>query len=719
MEKRSHATQKNDINDDAETDAKSWAFFFLSITRRLIKYNVKQKVNIVQFFTKVYLCILVAWTLNYWNNTNFNKNWDESNNKDEKKTINLWDNNNNNRSLSQVDVIRVTTYEPAHSKPWKRGYSQTTVSNVPRGAPLHNVPQKGTPNLPPPNGPPIRPPLQGLQKIQPPSIAPKGPSQQILSKTGSVVVSSRGPPPPHGPPVARHPQIPIRRIPQRGPPNGPLNMPPPRGPQNMAPPRGPQNMPLPRGPQNMAPPRGPQNRAPPRVPQNRAPPRGPQNAILPNRNKSHVLSKVRPPQVQSRKKLPSNSRTFSNNKKFLQESDANLKLTIVESTLQNNSDVVQESENKVEIKHPINVESDTDTEEKMDIVPHSIGYPIKVQNVEENNDTLGDIANTIMSNIHEIEMERNPALELIKENILDYIISANKGVIKNIDTIKENIISNLKGADGDWKPPIELIKETLLEKIGSLDPEEIGPKMEEIKDAVIEKITTNIACEVKPKLDNIKLTVLDKLDDINSAVVKPKINDLKDTINRKIINIENDVIPKIGNTIKDCVTDKIEDITSGIEKTSETIKDTIMSNVKTIYKNAPVPKNIKDMASRLVPDPNLSMEENMIDSVSKSTLGFGLIGNIKKRFKQIGNTSQAIACLAISVMTLIGGMGGFVAGNYPVAAGVMLIALLFSYYGSFKLLKAMFFPNFDMKKRNFFKRRKKKENKKITQNIAK
>ncbi|GAB69361.1 hypothetical protein PCYB_001090 [Plasmodium cynomolgi strain B] len=223
--------------------------------------------------------------------------------------------------------------------------------------------------------------------------------------------------------------------------------------------------------------------------------------------------------------------------------------------------------------------------------------------------------------------------------------------------IKDNIGSTLKTfKTSDWRPQVELIKETILEKIGSLDPEDIKPKFEEIKGAIIEKITANIESEVKPKLDNIKLNVLDTLDDINNGVLQPKINDIKDTINRNIGNLEYEVIPKIGKTIKECVTDKIGDISTGIGKTSETIKDTVISNVKSVCDNVPVAKNIKEMANKIIPDPNLTMEQNLINSVSRSTLGFNIFGDLKNRFKNLGSTTKAIGSLCVSFLLAIGGI---------------------------------------------------------------
>ncbi|SCO65217.1 Plasmodium exported protein, unknown function [Plasmodium vivax] len=726
MEQRRCVVSKTATNDGSESEIKTSTDVFPSVIERIMGCSPKHKVNVVQFFTKVSVCVLALWILNCPSNTNFTENWDNSsNNGDTGMMPILWA--TKNRSLSQVEVLRMTIYDPTYCKPWDKASSYTEVSKVPDKMPPPSTPQKGPKNMPPqgppppgpPNGRPQGPP-NGYQQNGPPKGPPPPGPPNRYQQNGPP----KGPPPP-GPPNGR-PQGPPNVFPPRGPPSGSL-----QGPPKVSPPQGPPSG-SPEGPAKASPPQvppsgsqeGPAKASPPQGPSNDNPSGSPNDSpsspasesskSAPSENKSKVYSKDNPPPVPPRKRrAPKSPVMFEHHKQFFQQTEANKKLEVIDPSYQNLKDMKKDRDNKIVARSPpSNKRRNVNPANNMEIVRRPAPQKIRVQKVQEDeNGILGEFANSIMSNIHEVEMDRNPALELIKENIIDNIISANRGVKKNIDFIRENITNTLKTIEnGDWKPPLELIKETILEKIGSLDPEEIRPKFEEIKGAIIEKITANIESEVRPKFDNIKLTVLDTLDDINNGVVQPRINDIKDTINRNIGNLDYEVIPKIGNTIKDCVVDKIGDISSGIGKTSEAIKDTVMTNVKTIYDNVPVPKNIKEMANKIIPDANLTMEQNLINSVSRSTLGFNIFGGLKNRFKNLGNTTKAIGSLVISFMLGIGGTIGLATGSAAPGGAVLFLALIFAYYAIIKLLKRSLFGNFSFKKK-FFPKKKSKENK--------
>ncbi|ANQ05946.1 Uncharacterized protein PCOAH_00002370 [Plasmodium coatneyi] len=837
MDQRRCVVSKSATNNGSESEIKSSTDVFTSVIEKIMGYSVKNKVNIVQLFNKVSVCVLALWILNCPSNqTNFTEKWDNSsNNGDIGRTPILMA--NKNRSLSQVDVLRMTTYDSNFCKPWDKACSYSEVPKVRVEIQPPSMPPKG-PNNMPSRGPPLPGPPNGHPKIPPNGLHQNGPVKRPLhgppnghpkippnglNQNGPVKGPLHGPPnghpkippnglnqngpvkgPLHGPPNGR-PQIPpnglhqngsLKGLPLRGPPNGRLQVPPNAGPQGPAkvsppggspnaspqnsikisPPRGPPNAgpqgPIkisprgppqsgPQGPIKISPPRGPPKSGPqgpikispprgppksgPQGPIKISPPRGPPNAgpqgpinIPPPRgppsaspsnpdsegwmsppsvNKSKIHSEENLPPFPARKCTPRQPIMFEHNKKFFQQTEANKKLEFINPSYQNLRDMKNyRDNNKIVVRSPpSDIGKNVNPADNMKLVrppPHQI----RVKEVKETeNEFLTEFKNTLMSNIYEVEMNRDPALELIKENIIDNIILANQGVKRNIDMIRENIANTLKTLEnGDWKPPIESIKGTILEKIGNFEPEDIKPKCEEIGGAIMEKIATNIETNVKPKLDNIKLTVLDTLDDINNEVVQPKINDIKDTINRNIGNLEYEMIPKIGKTIKECVTDTIGDISTGIGKTSETIKDTVMTNVKSICDNVPVAKNIKEMANKATADPELSMEQNLINSVTKSALGFSVFGDLRNRFKKLGNTTKAIGGFIISFLLAIGGIVGIVTVNPWAGGGFFFVALLFAYYAIMKQLGKSLFSKFSFKK-NSSSKKKSKENKDVKQ----
>ncbi|CAA9986424.1 Plasmodium exported protein, unknown function [Plasmodium knowlesi strain H] len=600
-------------------------------------------------------------------------------------------------------------------------HPQAPPKGYPQNGPMKGPPLRGPPNGPqqvPPNGfhkngplkgPPLRGPPNGHTQVPPNGFHKNGPVKgpplnsppkgfpQIPPKGYPQNGPMKGPPlsgPPNG-----HPQVPPNGFHK----NGPLKGPPLRGPPNghtQVPPKGyPQNGPM-KGPPLSGPPNG---RPHVHTSANASSSANGNSKSLSNVNISEVYSEENLPPFPAKKSTRKQPVMFEHNKRFFQETEADKKLEFINPSYQNLNDMKKDRDNKILAKcPPREIGKDVNPANGIKIVECPEDNEIRDEGPQETeNEFFKGFTNKIMSNIYEVEMNRDPALELIKENIIDNIISANKGVKKNIDMIKENIANTLKTLEnGDWKPPIESIKGTILEKIGSLEPEDLKPKCEGIKDAILEKITENIESNVKPKLDNIKLTVLDTLDDINHEVVQPKINDIKDTINKNIGNLEYEVIPKIGKTIKECVTEKVGDISTGIGKTSETIKDTVLNNVKSIYDNVPVPKNIKEMTNKVTQNPNLTMEQNLINSVSRSTLGFNIFGDLRKRFKKLGNTTKAIASLILSFLLAIGGIVGSVIVSPFAGTPALILALIFSYYTAMKLLGKSFFPKFNLKKKS-------------------
>ncbi|KJP89276.1 hypothetical protein AK88_01156 [Plasmodium fragile] len=678
MEQRRCVVLKTAGHDGSESRIKSSTDAFPSVIERIIGCTPKHKVNIVQCFNKVFMCILALWILNCPSNqTNVTENWDHSsNNGNTGITPKLGA--NKKRFLSQVDVLRMTTYGTNYCKPWDKACRYTEVPNVRVKMPPPGVPLKGSNNIPSyrnhAQGPPNRFP-QDMDKVPPPRGLPNR-FPQDMDKV----------PPPRG-------------LPNRFPQDMDKDMdkvPPPRGLPN----RFPQDM------NKVPPPRGLPNDSPSSSASGCA-------EISPSVNKPEEHSGKNLPPFPAKKCAPKKHAMLEHNKKFLQQMQANRKLEFINPSYQNLNDMRKDRDNNIIRRSPPrNAGENAKCANNVKIPQRRAPQQIRVPEGQTGeNEFWSDFSNTIMSNINEVEMERNPVLELIKENVIDNIILANRRVRENIDMIGENIASTVDTFEsGDCQPPTDLIKERLLDKVGSLEAEDIKPKFEEVKDDIIGTVTRNIECTVKPTLDNIKLTVLDTWDDINNEVVQPTINDIKDTINRHIGNLEYDVMPKIGKTIQECVADKIVDISTGIGKTSETIKDTVISNVKSMYDNVPIPKNIKEMTNKITPDPNVTMEQKLINSVSKSTFGFNIFGYVTNRFKNLGNTTKAIGSLSISFVLAIGGVVGLISGTYAAGGAVLFLALIFAYYAIIKLFKNSFLGKLRLKK-NIFSKKKSKENK--------
>lgn len=529
--------------------------------------------------------------------------------------------------------MRMTTYDTPYCKPWDRSCDYRIVPQNPQRMVPHG------PHRMPPHGP------HRMSPHGPHKMPPYGPHR----------IPSHGPHrmPSHGP--------------HRMPPHGSRRMPPPHGPRRM-PPHGPHRIPagvsqkmLPGITRDMSPDVHKGMRSIPYV-----------TEYVPEKHGNKENMTVAP-YVNERMRYPTNVKCNSNG-------------TIC----------------RVEVRQPGNDQNDSgyyETNMKMFPIDNTNKTTIRAAlgKFKELNACTTDIANSLMSNITDVQLERNPALELIKENVIDHVIAANEGVIKNIGALKENIATTLKTIDEDLKPPIELIKETLLDKIGSIEPN-MKPKLDEIKDVIVDTITTNIECGVKPTIDNIKLSVLDKIDDINSGVT-PKINDLKDTIKGKIENIEYDMIPKIGTTIKCCINEKIEDITTGIKKETELLKGTVVNNMKNIYNGDVVPQNIKDIASKISYGRDDSIETAIIKNVGKSALGFSLFGGVKNRIKNIGDKTKSILSFTVSILFAVGGFASLILAQHAAAGVVFFIALICAYYGTYKLVRKSIFSKFPFKRK--------------------
>ncbi|EUD65373.1 hypothetical protein C922_04318 [Plasmodium inui San Antonio 1] len=723
MEQRRSVESETTTNDGSESEIKSSTDVFPSVIERLMGCSLKYKVNIVEFFNKVSLFVLALWILNFLSNqTNFSERWDNNSN-DGKTGITPILGAKMNRSLSQVDVISMTSHLPKYCRPWDKPSTYTDVSQFPVKMPTRSMPPKGPNKMPsygprtrgPPNGRPPFPPngyhQDGTLK-RPPPHGPPNEGPQLPPYNCHQNDPTKGPPR-QGPPN-KHPQLPqndyhqndpTKGPPRQGPPNehpklpqndshqdDPLKGPPPYGPPSgslqdraeVSPHEGPPSG-SPQSAAEVSAPRGPSDDSPSRYASERS--KSPAGV-----NESEVYLREIFPPVPPRGHDPSVPVMFEHHKQFFQQTEANEELEFIDPRYENLKYMKEDRDNKILAGNPPSDKGENvNPANNIDIVRRPAPQQIRVQKVqeEEKKGILGEFADTIMSNIYEVEMERNPALELIKENIIDNIISANKGVKKNIDMITENIANVLKTSEtSDWKLHMDLIKETIVEKIGSLDPEDIKSKCGEIKENILEKITENIESDVKPK-----------------------INDIKDTINRNIETFEHEVIPQIGKTIKDCVTDTIGDISTGIEKTSETIKDAVVSNVKTLYDN--VPEGIKDMAKKMTPDPNLTMEENLINAVTKSRYGFKVFGSVTNYFKNLGRRTKAVGSAVISFAFTIGAIGTLIGGGSQTTAVIVLlfIALFFAYYAIAKLLKVSILKKFKSWKRNFLKKMSKKNKK--------
>ncbi|SBT87209.1 Plasmodium exported protein, unknown function [Plasmodium malariae] len=423
------------------------------------------------------------------------------------------------------------------------------------------------------------------------------------------------------------------------------------------------------------------------------------------------------------------------NDEYIQNDDVSKRLAHVESLYRNPMELNYDSaktkglvkrpnkSNNVPNKCNNDNKEHTFSKNKLQVVPVRSSNNIAITSLnskdemveDENNGNMGNFANIIMSNINEVELERNPALELIKENILDHVLSANEGMKKNFDILKENISNTIKTMDQEGKPPIDFIKETILEKLGGIEPGNVKANFEEIKGAIMDKISTNIECGVKPTIDSLKLTVIDTFEDFNAGM-KPKINDLKDSIKGQIEKIESDMIPKIGNTIKDCITDKLEGISSDIEKKSEVILDSVMTNVKNIYNKTPNPKDLIGNVTKLPTNIQGKILEN---KVVKNKIGKGLFGNLKNCFHSLGDTTKAILSIILSVFFAIGGIlgfslgSGYTGGNAGGGIG-FAIALGLAYYAIIKLLKISVFSKFKIRDKIPFLKKSKDEEKKDT-----
>ncbi|SBT30885.1 Plasmodium exported protein, unknown function [Plasmodium ovale wallikeri] len=653
MEKIKFNSSKNGASNDDVPSLKSTRSFIPCSISNSMKCCTKENIKKLQNITKICLYLLVIWILNCPDNSAyFNKHsYDGYYNNETSSSVGVI------RSLAQVDVMRMTTYDTPYCKPWDRNCDYRIVPQKPQRMVPHE------PHKMPPHGPHKMPP-HGPHKMPPHGphrIPPHGPHRI----------------PPHGP----------HRIPPHGPhripPHGPHRMPP-HGPRRM-PPHGPRRIP-PYGPRRM-PPHGPR-----RIPE------GVSQKMLPGipRDMSPDVHKGMRSIPYVREYVPEK---HGNKENMTVEPYVNEKVSDPTNVKCNSNGTIC----RVEVRQPGNDQNDDgyyETNMKMfpiDNTSKTTTIRAALDKFKDLNACTTDIANSLMSNITDVQLERNPALELIKENVIDHVIAANEGVIKNIGALKENIATTLKTIDEDLKPPIELIKETLLDKIGSIEPN-MKPKLDEIKDVIVDTITTNIECGVKPTIDNIKLSVLDKIDDINAGVT-PKINDLKDTIKGKIENIEYDVIPKIGTTIKGCINDKIEDITTGIKKETEALKGTVVNNVKSIYNGDVVPQNLKDIASKISYGRDDSIENAIIKNVGKSALGFSLFEGVRNRIKNIGDKTKSILSFTMSVLFALGGLTSFVLNQHGAAGIILIFAVIFAYYGVYKLVRKSIFSKFPFKRK--------------------
>ncbi|KEG00599.1 hypothetical protein YYE_04428 [Plasmodium vinckei vinckei] len=271
------------------------------------------------------------------------------------------------------------------------------------------------------------------------------------------------------------------------------------------------------------------------------------------------------------------------------------------------------------------------------------------------------------NNLNGVEFKENHALDIIEKNVTSGVKIANSSMKKGMNALKENTTETLKAIDTDVKPCINNLKDSIIHNVEAVKSGEIT--ISDIKDSVIETINNNIENTVKPKTEQIKSEVSNKIDHI-STELKTQVYDIKDNIKDGVHTIGTEIIPQIGHTIKDTVGDTIEDIATGIEKSSDVVKEKV---IETICKTDIVPAPIKEVVK-------MSTDKNVTSIVAKSVKNGKPPNGIKTFFKNHFRRIKLGCSFGVSILMALGALINLIIGQTVISIAFLVIALLSLYY---------------------------------------
>ncbi|CAD2084710.1 Plasmodium exported protein, unknown function [Plasmodium vinckei lentum] len=274
---------------------------------------------------------------------------------------------------------------------------------------------------------------------------------------------------------------------------------------------------------------------------------------------------------------------------------------------------------------------------------------------------------SIRNNLNGVEFKENHALDIIEKNVSSGVKIANTSMKKGMNALKENTAETLKAIDTDIKPCINNLKDSIIYNVEAVKSGEIT--ISDIKDSVIDTINNNIENTVKPKTEQIKSDVSNKIGHI-STQLKTQAYDIKDNIKEGVQTIGTEIIPQIGHTIKDTVGDTIGDIATGIEKSSDVVKEKV---IKTICKTDIVPTPIKEIVK-------IAADENITSIVVENVKNGKPAKGIKAFFKRNVRRIKLAVSLGISILTSLGALINLIIAAHGIAIGCLVVALLSLYY---------------------------------------
>ncbi|CAD2084678.1 Plasmodium exported protein, unknown function [Plasmodium vinckei brucechwatti] len=274
---------------------------------------------------------------------------------------------------------------------------------------------------------------------------------------------------------------------------------------------------------------------------------------------------------------------------------------------------------------------------------------------------------SIRNNLNGVEFKENHALDIIEKNVSSGVKIANTSMKKSMNALKENTTETLKAIDTDIKPCINSLKDSIMHNVEAVKSGEIT--ISDIKDSVIDTINNNIENTVKPKTEQIKSNVSNQIGHI-STQLKTQVYDIKDNIKEGVHTIGTEIIPQIGYTIKDTVGDTIEDIATGIEKSSDVVKEKV---IETICKTNLVPAPIKEIVK-------ITADENITSIVAGNVKNGKPTKGIKAFFKRHVRRIKLVTSLGGSILLSLGALLNLIFGMTGVAIGLLILALLSLYY---------------------------------------